>query len=330
MLDALIDCDSHPLIRETRRECMEDYWDMDGVEYVLRGIQSGAVRIREVFLDAPSPLSLPLRRLAEGALMYEYTPSTSKIQSASEEALNQVQMIPPAQEQLDRVSQRARMPEDAKQLHTLLMTEGDLLAGELQIPGAWLDQLARQGRAAYIEPGLWIAKEQEEEYRAAMEDADEEARLHLVRRLCATGARRTPGRSASAISGRRTRRAPCWIRSAAGRTPYCVMGSAIMRSCIPAPSAQPSRHAGTRSAPCRRSGLPPCLARGSRLRRPPPASWRRLSEPCGTRPIRPLSGKMCCCRHGLRHTGRSSSIRFWAQGPPVLADDAGGALFSPV
>lgn len=182
MLDALIDCDSHPLIRETRRECMEDYWDMDGVEYVLRGIQSGAIRIREVFLDAPSPLSLPLRRLAEGALMYEYTPSTSKIQSASEEALNQVQMIPPAQEQLDRVSQRARMPEDAKQLHTLLMTEGDLLAGELQIPGAWLDQLARQGRAAYIEPGLWIAKEQEEEYRAAMEDADEEARLHLVRR----------------------------------------------------------------------------------------------------------------------------------------------------
>lgn len=182
MLDSVIGCEDHPLIRETKRECLEDDWDIDGVEYVLRGIQSGAIRIREVFLDTPSPLSLPLRRIAEGALMYEYTPSTEKIQSASEEALKQVQMIPPAQEQLDRVSRRTRLPEDEKQLHTLLMTEGDLMAGELEVPGAWLDQLAREGRAAYIEPGLWIAKEQETEYKAALEEGDREACLHLVRR----------------------------------------------------------------------------------------------------------------------------------------------------
>lgn len=53
------------------------------------------------------------------------------------------------------MQQRRHLPEDAKQLHTLLMTEGDLTAGELEVPVEWLESLAAQGRAAYLEPGLW-------------------------------------------------------------------------------------------------------------------------------------------------------------------------------
>lgn len=55
MLDALVGMEQHPLIRETKRECLEDYWDIAGVEYVLNGIQSGAIRVREVALDGRRP-----------------------------------------------------------------------------------------------------------------------------------------------------------------------------------------------------------------------------------------------------------------------------------
>ena len=46
-----------------------------------------------------------------------------------------------------------------RSLHSLLMMEGDLEAGELDIPAEWLDTLARQGLACYVEPGIWIAAE---------------------------------------------------------------------------------------------------------------------------------------------------------------------------
>jgi ATP-dependent helicase Lhr and Lhr-like helicase len=182
MLDSLVRYENHPLIRETKRECLEDYWDLQGVEFVLKEIQSGNIRVREMFLDVPSPMSLPLRQQTEAAMMYDYTPTPMGIHHAAEEALKQVQMIVPEPEQLARVSERIRLPEDEKQLHSLLMIEGDLIAGELDVPIDWLETLTSWEQAKYIEPGLWIAAEQEEQYTAALKDGDLEARMHLVRR----------------------------------------------------------------------------------------------------------------------------------------------------
>lgn len=192
MLDSVIKYENHPLIRETKRECLEDYWDLVGVEQVLEGIQSGAIAVREIYLDAPSPMSLSLRREAEATLLYEYSPTTSGVYHAVEQSLEQAEMVAPAPEQLERVSERGRMPEDEKQLHSLLMIEGDLIAsdlvasdhaaGELDVPIDWLEALAVRGRALYIEPGLWIAAEQAEEYSAALEWGDFDARMRIVRR----------------------------------------------------------------------------------------------------------------------------------------------------
>jgi ATP-dependent Lhr-like helicase len=36
-------------------------------------------------------------------------------------------------------------PETEQELHTLLMIEGDLIAGEIDVPVEWLDRLARAG-----------------------------------------------------------------------------------------------------------------------------------------------------------------------------------------
>lgn len=182
MLDSLIEVENHPLVRETKRECIEDYWDLTGVEFVLKAIQSGEIQIREVFLDAPSPMSLPLRRQAEATLMYEYSPTPSTVHHAVEEALKQTQAIPPDPEELTRMHERTKLPEDENQLHSLLMIEGDLIAGELDVPLAWLELLAHQERVAYIEPGLWIAFEHSNEYSVALNDHDMEAKMHIVRR----------------------------------------------------------------------------------------------------------------------------------------------------
>ena len=49
----------------------------------------------------------------------------------------------------------------------MLMAEGDLTAGEVEAPIEWLNSLLQQGRALYIEPGLWIACEERELYQRA-------------------------------------------------------------------------------------------------------------------------------------------------------------------
>lgn len=182
-LDSIIHYNNHPLIRETRRECLEDIWDLQGVEYVLKRIREGTIQIREIYTDSPSPMSLPLRNQTEATLMYDYSPTPVGINIAAEEAIKQVHLLPPAAEQLAGVSQRKRLPEDEKQLHSLLMIEGDLIAGELEVPIEWLELLAQKEQAAYIEPGLWIAAEHLPKYQAAFEEGDYEARKQIVLRL---------------------------------------------------------------------------------------------------------------------------------------------------
>jgi len=159
-MDSLAHYEDHPLIRETKRECLEDFWNLPGLEWLLNCIQSGAVQVREIDSDYPSPMSLPLRRAAEAQFMYEYNPTTEAVSDMVKEALK----IKPAAEQLAIMSERKKLPEDERQLHSLLMIEGDIIAGELNIPLEWFESLAEQNRAMYVEPGLWIAAEHFNEY----------------------------------------------------------------------------------------------------------------------------------------------------------------------
>ena len=174
MLDTIVREKKHPLILETKKECLTQMWDPEGVKEILHDIRSGAITVREFHSDVPSPMSLPLQWQQEAAVMYDYYPTPRGVHASVEEELKQIQMIAAGKEELERVQERSRLPEDEKQLHTLLMTEGDLAAGELDIPIEWLESLAVQGRAAYVEPGLWIAMEHREEYLSALSDPDEE------------------------------------------------------------------------------------------------------------------------------------------------------------
>ena len=54
---------------------------------------------------------------------------------------------------------QADPPRDREHLHSRLLNEGDMLSGEMAAPVEWALELAREGRCAYTEGGLWIAAE---------------------------------------------------------------------------------------------------------------------------------------------------------------------------
>lgn len=198
MLETLVREENHPLIRETKRECLEDQWDIDGVLDILYAIQSGQILVRELYLDMPSPMSLPMQWRLEAAEMYEYTPTTPGIRQAVYDELHGMEQLKPSAEALQQVQERKKLPEDASGLHTLLMIEGDITAQELlDMYGEnrksgfdkeaevtkWLQELSEKELVQYIEPGLWIAAEQGKEYEGALYNRNAENGMHIVRRM---------------------------------------------------------------------------------------------------------------------------------------------------
>lgn len=184
MLDSIVREKEHPLIRETRQECMRQLWDVAGVRELLEKIHTGEITVREIYTETASPMSLPLQWSQEAAVMYDYAPTPGGIHAAVEEALKrEKELVRPGEEELSRIQERGKLPENEKQLHSLLMTEGDLAAGELEIPVEWLEKLVQEERAVYLEQGLWIAAEQQEDYRTALESPDSGEASDIVRRM---------------------------------------------------------------------------------------------------------------------------------------------------
>ena len=207
LLEQVVREKEHPLIRETRRECMQELWDAEGVRELLCDIRAGVVEVREIYTELPSPMSLPLQWAQEAAVMYDYAPTPRGIHAAVEDALKeslkqQEKLLRPGSRELLQVQEdvliRERLPKDERQLHALLMTEGDLAAGELDIPVEWLESLAQGGRVLYLEQGLWIAAEEAGQYAMALGETKSrlqslvgsgngqfcsEEQLHIVRRM---------------------------------------------------------------------------------------------------------------------------------------------------
>ena len=108
------------------------------------------------------------------------------------ESLAAGQRIAPPKDLLEQAAFGSKTPENPEQLHSLLMAEGDIAAGETDVPAAWFEALAGQGRTAYIEPGLWVAAERVDEYIAAFEENDLDALKQILRRLLRYRGGQTP------------------------------------------------------------------------------------------------------------------------------------------
>ena len=184
-LNSLIAWPEHPLLIETTRECLDDVWDLEALRDVIASMRDGRIALREVSTDEPSPLSITLRRSVEAANMYDYSPTGDAVIARSHMQLEGLAAghLPPPKDLLEQAAFGAKAPENPDQLHSLLMAEGDIAAGEIDAPAEWFETLAKQGRAAYIEPGLWVAAEHAEEYALAFDENDADALQRILRRL---------------------------------------------------------------------------------------------------------------------------------------------------
>ena len=64
---------------------------------ILHAVQSGQIAVREVYLDSPSPMSLPMQWRVEAEEMYEYSPTTPGIRQAVYDELRYIEKLSPRQ-----------------------------------------------------------------------------------------------------------------------------------------------------------------------------------------------------------------------------------------
>ncbi len=157
----------HPLLYETMRECLEDYTDCRALIEVLEQVASGEIGVVERNSVLPSPFARGLRGQLEAVEMYNYTPTPTAAGGLDMTGEPELKLAP-AQAALDVAQAQAPRAENADRLHELLLSHGDMVAGECDAPLEWLERLCAQRRALYVEPGLWIAAEDEQLYAQAL------------------------------------------------------------------------------------------------------------------------------------------------------------------
>ncbi|MEG0766445.1 MAG: hypothetical protein RR482_01900, partial [Clostridia bacterium] len=136
---------------------------------ILCAVAEKRIDVVEWHAEKPSPLTREARRLFVGDAMYTNPVPEGARRNAlpvRAESVGLAALRPPDAQWLDQAAKPMRAPQSADALHAQLMQEGDLRAGEVDAPYAWLEALSAQGRVQYIEPGLWIATEQASTYTA--------------------------------------------------------------------------------------------------------------------------------------------------------------------
>lgn len=161
----------HPLLYETMRECLEDYTDCAALSDLLERVASGEIRVLERLNMLPSTFARGLRRQLEAVEMYDYAPTPSAAGGLNLTGEPEL-LLPPEREALSAAKDADARPDGVDGLHEMLLSRGDMAAGEFDAPFEWLERLCAAGRALYIEPGLWIAAEDERLYARALGGAD--------------------------------------------------------------------------------------------------------------------------------------------------------------
>jgi len=181
---------SFPVILETYRECLDDWFDMPALRDLLTRIRSREVGVVEVETASPSPFASSLLFEYVQTYMYEGDAPVAERRAQAlaldRDLLRELlgrdelrELIDPealesVEADLQGRSERARA-RDADGLHDLLRRVGDLNAAEvadrITLPDAaedWLAALASERRAARIrlaDEDRWIAAEDAGRYR---------------------------------------------------------------------------------------------------------------------------------------------------------------------
>ena len=167
----------HPLVRQAIGDSLTDAMDIEGLERLLRGIESGAVRITVRDLTQPSPLALevlsarPYAYLDDAPLEERRTQAVMARRWISPQDAADLGRLDPAA--VARVQSEAWPEvENADELHDALVWLGFLTGAEVQSDprwSGWLAELAGQKRAAHFdiaESILWISAERLAQFRS--------------------------------------------------------------------------------------------------------------------------------------------------------------------
>lgn len=159
----------HPLVKQTIEDCLHEAMDIEGLEALLRGLESGAIAIDARDLPAPSPLaaevlgSRPYTFLDDAPLEERRTQAVQSRRYGDADDMASWGRLDP--EAIASVREEA-WPEarDADELHEALTQLGCLTQAEIDANPAWpalMAALASRGRAARmaLPMPIWVATE---------------------------------------------------------------------------------------------------------------------------------------------------------------------------
>jgi len=175
----------HPLVNQTIGDCLTEAMDIEGLERLLKAIESGDVRIVARDLTEPSPLALevlsarPYAFLDDAPLEERRTQAVMARRWMSPEDASELGQLDA--EAIARVREEA-WPDaaNADELHDALVWLGFLTAEEALKKTEWMQwlaELAKQNRVTQMQGprgGLWITAERLPQFRALMPAAKTE------------------------------------------------------------------------------------------------------------------------------------------------------------
>src|SRR6516162_9082842 len=168
---------AHPLVQQAVGDCLREAMDIEGLERLLRRIESGAVRVTVRDLTQPSPLALEVL----SARPYAYLDDAPLEERRTQAVMARRWMSPTDASDLGRLDPEAITrvrseawpdPENPDELHDALVWLGFVNGAEVQSDprwSGWLSELAEQKRAAQFDvkgSTLWIAAERLPHFRA--------------------------------------------------------------------------------------------------------------------------------------------------------------------
>ncbi len=167
----------HPLVRQTIADCLTEAMDIDGLERLLRRLESGDVGVVTKDLTEPSPLALevlsarPYAFLDDAPLEERRTQAVMSRRFLSPEEAADLGRLDP--EAIQRVRIEAwPEPANADELHDSLVWLGFMSTAEAEDApdwGAWLADLSREKRAARLrlpDATVWVAAERLPHFQA--------------------------------------------------------------------------------------------------------------------------------------------------------------------
>ncbi len=178
-LDVPLTLPDHPLMRQTRDDCLYEAMDVNGLEDVLIRIEDGSIRLHAVDTVEPSPMAheivsgRPYTYLDDAPIEERRTRAVTLRRTLPDSARDLAALSPDA---IARVREEAWPdPRDAEETHDALLGLV-VIAEEHAAPWReWLAELEAGGRAAQLREGeraFWFAVENLPSVRLLFPDAD--------------------------------------------------------------------------------------------------------------------------------------------------------------